>query len=120
MITLNNQLLLQAIFSSGLLLVIFSIQITSIFYIYGQIENATISNQTAIQPPNASCPKGSILLLNGTCATQSTAASCPKGSILLLNGTCATQSTAASCPKGSMLLVNGSCPLLNAHVDTVK
>ena len=114
MIVLNAKLLSQAMLTSGLLLVISSTEITSILYISGQLENATGSNQSTIQPLATSCPQGSILLLNGTCAAQSAVASCPQGSILLLNGTCAAQSAVASCPQGSILLLNGTCAAQSA------
>ena len=113
MIVSNAKLLLQAMFTSGLLLIITSTEITSP-HISGQLENATGSNQSTIQPPATSCPQGSILLLNGTCAIQSAVASCPQGSILLLNGTCAIQSAVASCPQGSILLLNGTCAIQSA------
>jgi hypothetical protein len=105
MVILYTQLLI--------LLTLFSSGITSIISVYAQIENDMIYNRTMFQRPAASCPEGSMLLLNGTCATQKPAASCPEGSMLLLNGTCATQKLAASCPEGSMLLLNGTCAVLS-------
>jgi chloramphenicol 3-O-phosphotransferase len=100
-----------------ILLTLFSGGIISIISVYAQIENEMIYNRTMFQGPAASCPEGSMLLLNGTCGTQGLAASCPEGSMLLLNGTCGTQGLAASCPEGSMLLLNGTCAVLNGQID---
>jgi hypothetical protein len=104
MTILNPQLLI--------LLTVFSTGIVSVVAVYAQTENGMISNQEI----DTACPERTMLLQNGSCASQDSTL-CPKGTIPLLNGSCASQSLAASCPEGSDFLVNGSCILLNNELD---